>query len=90
MLARPHRPGSLHEAVDLLLGHLSRDATDILVGAGRDELHRYQDAFVEHLRDRYGLKESDVLEVCAADDLEAAAQTLISAAWARARERRLH
>ena len=90
MHVRADRPTTLHEAVDLLLAKLSSDATDVLVGAGREELHRYQDAFVDYLRDRCGLKESDVLHVCGTDDLESAAQTLIKAAWTRARERRLH
>jgi hypothetical protein len=85
-----HTSTTLGEAVNLLLGLMTPDAMDMLVEMQEHELAEHQVMFAEKLCDCLQLDEEDLLDLCFAGDVKAAAATLMKATWSEARTRRLH
>jgi hypothetical protein len=80
---------SLEDVVGTLVDQLNPSTISTLVDTKEEELCEIQSFFVGQLCDYWELEERDLLELCAAQDFDAAAAKLMRAAWTEARMRRL-
>lgn len=88
--SRSRAANTLGGAVDTLLGLLTPPAMNVLLEMQEDELDAIQGTFTQKLCDYLDLEEDDLLDLCVAEDLDAAAANLIKATWSEARKRCLH